>query len=358
MHPLDQPSTYSSLDPSGVRGRIRDLPSQCRQAWDRTAALSLPDAYRKATQVVVLGMGGSAIGGDLLRDAVSHECLVPVRVLRDYSLPADVRAGSLVIGSSYSGETEETLTAFAEASKRGCHLVVAAGGGHLRSEAERRGLPFLAIQYVGEPRSVLGYGFFLLLGLLHRLGLISDKSQDLEDMERALEALDARLEPGVPLDTNPAKELASLVHNHIAVIYGGGILEAIARRWKGQMNENGKNWAFFESFPELNHNAVVGYDLPQDIASRMLVIMLHSDYLHPRVKKRYQVTQEILAQKGVAFRVVNSEGSSIASQMMSSVFFGDFTSYYLALLNGVDPSPVATITFLKERLKSIDSQDS
>ncbi len=358
MHPLDQPGTYSSLDPTGVRGRIRDLPAQCRHAWDEAEAVSLPTAYRKASQVVVLGMGGSAIGGDLLRDAVSHECPVPVRVLRDYYLPADVGAGSLVIGSSYSGETEETLASFAEASKRGCHLAVAAGGGYLKSEAERRGLPLLAIQCVGEPRSVVGYSFFLLLGLLHRLGLIGDKAQELDDMERSLESLDTRLEPGVPLDSNPAKELATLVHNRIAVIYGAGILDAIARRWKGQMNENGKNWAFFESFPELNHNAVVGYDLPKDIASRMFVVMLHSDYLHPRVKRRYQITQEILAQKGVAFRVVNSEGSSIAGQMMSSVFFGDFTSYYLALLNGVDPSPVATIAFLKDRLRSIDSQES
>ncbi len=354
MHPLDDPNTYTSLDPSGVLDRIRDLTPQCRQAWAQAAGLGVPADYRKANQVVILGMGGSAIGGDLVRDAVGYECPVPIRVLRDYTLPADVGIGTLIIGSSYSGETEETLAAFEEAAKRGCYLVVVAGGGRLQSEAQSRGLPSLTIQYKGEPRAVLGYGFFLLLGLLHRLGLVTDKSKEIEEMARVLGALDSRLEPGVPLDSNPAKELAMRLKDRLAVIYGGGILEGVARRWKGQINENAKSWAFFESFPELNHNAVVGYDLPRDLASRILVILLRSDRLHPRVKKRYQITQEILQQKGITFQVVNSEGDSILSQMMSSVLIGDYTSYYLALLNHVDPSPVEVISFLKERLKSID----
>lgn len=335
-------------------GRIRDLPAQCRQAWSQASAMDLPSEYRQADQVVVLGMGGSAIGGDLLRDAVAGEYPLPIRVLRDYTLPADVGARALVIASSYSGETEETLAAFLEAARRGCRLVVVAGGGRLLAEAQRLGLPLLTIQYKGEPRAALGYSFFFLLGLLHRLGLVGDKSKDLEEMVRVLEDLGLRLEPGVPLARNPAKELAARLQGRLAVIYGAGILEGVARRWKGQINENAKSWAFFESFPELNHNSVVGYDLPRDLASLILVILLYSDLLHPRIKRRYQITQEILDRKGVGFEVVTSEGEAILSHMMSSVLLGDYVSYYLALLNGVDPSPVEVISFLKERLKYID----
>lgn len=354
MHLLDDPKTYASLDPSGVQGRIRDLPAQCREAWAQASGLSMPAEYRKASQIIVLGMGGSAIGGDLVRDAVAQECPAPIRVLRDYSLPADAGAGTLVIGSSYSGETEETLAAFGEAAKRGCHLLVVAGGGRLLEEARSRGLPFLTIQYQGEPRAVLGYGFFLLLGVLHRLGLVTDKFGDLEEMDRVLKSVDSLLEPSIPLANNPAKALAQRLHGRLAVVYGGGILEGVGRRWKGQINENAKSWAFYETFPELNHNAVVGYDFPRDLAGRILVVLLHCGRLHPRVKSRYQITQQILQQKGVEFQVVSSEGNGILSQMMSSVLIGDYTSYYLALLNRVDPSPVEIISFLKDRLKSID----
>lgn len=156
------------------------------------------------------------------------------------------------------------------------------------------------------------------------------------------------------MERNPGKDLATALHGRVAVVYGAGILEGAARRWKSQVNENAKAWAFFETFPELDHNAVVGYDWPRDLADRILVVLLYGDLLHPRTKNRYQITREILERKGIGYRVVVSEGESILSQMMSSVLTGDYVSYYLAVLNGVDPSPVEVISFLKERLKSID----
>lgn len=354
MNPLDDQGTYTRLDPSGMLGRIRDLPSQCRQAWEQASTLTVSPEYRQPAQVVILGMGGSAIGGDLLRDAVANECPAPIRVLRDYSLPADVGANAMVIGSSYSGDTEETLAAFQEAASRGARLAVVAGGGRLLDEARNRALPLLTIKYQGEPRAVLGFSFFLLLGLLHRTGLIGDKSKDLDEATGIMESLNQRLSPDVPEEKNPAKQLAAALHGNLAVIYGSSILEGVSRRWKGQINENAKSWAFFEVFPELNHNALVGYEMPKDLAKRIRVVLLYSDRLHPRTKRRYQITQEIMAQRGISSHVVSSEGDSVLSNMMSSVLFGDYVSYYLALLNGVDPSPVAVISFLKDKLKSID----
>ena len=354
MHLLDDPDTFARLDPSGMLGRIRDLPAQSLRAWRQAQTLAWPSEYRQINQVIVLGMGGSAIGGDLLRDATAHECPLPVRVMRDYTLPADIGAKALVIASSYSGETEETLAAFQQASERGARLVAVTGGGRLEEEARGRGLPLLTIQDRGEPRAVLGHSFFLLLGLLHRIGLVGDKSKDLEELGRVLGNLNERLAPEVPVSRNPAKQLAARLQGRLAVVYGAGILEGVARRWKGQINENAKSWAFFESFPELDHNSVVGYDLPRDLAALVLVIFLQSDLLHPRVRRRYQITQEILGQKGIAFETVASEGDSMLAHMLSSVLKGDYASYYLALLNGLNPSPVQVISFLKERLKSID----
>lgn len=354
MHLLDDPAIYARLDPSGMMRRIKDLPDQCCQAWQQAMSLTIPVDYRNCDQIVILGMGGSAIGGDLLRDAVAQECPVPIRVIRDYGLPADVGPSSLVIGSSYSGETEETLSAFQEASRRGARLAVVAGGGRLKEEARSRRLPLLTIDYQGEPRAALGYGFFLLLGLLHNLGMISDRSKDLEEVGRVLADIMLRIDRETPLNVNPAKQLAVKLQGRLAVVYGAGILEAVARRWKGQINENAKTWAFFEVFPELNHNSVVGYDLPRGLARRILVVLLFSYHLHPRIIKRHHVTEELLRKKGVDFEVVKSEGNSVLSHMMSSVLIGDYVSYYLAILNGVDPTPVESVSFLKERLKSID----
>jgi glucose/mannose-6-phosphate isomerase len=330
--------------------RIEELPQQCRDAWAQVMAFPLPESLGRVEKVVILGMGGSAIGGDLLRGAVSAECPAPILVVRDYQVPALVDSKTLVIGSSYSGETEETLAAFEEAAARGAQLLAITTGGRLQALAASQGIPLLTIRYTAQPRAALGYSFISLLGILHRIGLIADRSQEVAEMASALEGLGRRLGANTPLAQNPAKQLAQRLEGRLAVIYGGGILSEVARRWKGQINENGKSWAFYELFPELNHNAIVGYDFPQEMARRILVVLLYSDHLHPRTQLRYRITQDILAQKGVECQVVRAEGRTGLSQMMTCLLFGDYVSYYLALLNGVDPSPVEIVSFLKQKL--------
>ena len=350
MVDLDDPVTLKRLDPDHMLARIAELPQQCRDAWRNIDSFDLPPHYREVDKVVILGMGGSAIGGDLLRTLVQGECPVPIAVNRDYDVPAFVDRRTLAIASSYSGDTEETLFAFEEALKRGAKLLALTTGGKLAERAREAGVPLLAFSYRSQPRAALGHSLILLIGTLQKLGLIADKSADLEEAVAVMEGLQARIREAVPLARNPAKQLAQKLYGHLPVVYGAGHLSEVAHRWKTQFNENSKAWGFYEVLPELNHNAVVGYEFPDDLAGKVIVVMLTSSLDHPRNRVRFQVTQEILARRGVRYEVVEALGESPLAQMLSTIHLGDYVSYYLAMLYGVNPTSIETIVYLKERL--------
>lgn len=350
MANLDDLMAIDRIDQDRMIDRINELPNQLRDAWTNIGQLRLPDSYAKVSSIVLLGMGGSAIGGDLVRTLVADELKVPMLVSRDYDVPAFVGPDTLVIGSSYSGGTEETLSAFQQARDKGAKLVAVTTGGMLEDIASKAGAPVLRFVYKAQPRAALGHSIVPILGILQKLGLIGDKSQEIDEAAQLMVSMRNEFAPAVPTTANGAKELAEALQGRLPIVYGEGILSEVARRWKGQFNENSKSWAFFEVLPELNHNAVVGYEYPSDLHSNVTVIFLTSDLVHPRVKVRVQVTQEILSDRGIAWREVPSRGRTPLAQMMSSVYMGDFTSYYLSILHGVDPSPVKVISFLKNRL--------
>ncbi|OGO20048.1 MAG: bifunctional phosphoglucose/phosphomannose isomerase [Chloroflexi bacterium RBG_16_50_11] len=348
---LDDIKLYPSIDPEGMLARIKELPMQCQQAWQSAMSLALPANYRNVDKVVVLGMGGSAIGGDLVRTLVQEEAKIPVLIHRDYGLPAFVDDKTLLIASSYSGNTEETLSGFELALKTGAKKLVMTSGGKLGKMAEAHHIPLFKIEYKAQPRAALGFSFIPTLGIMQKLGFISDKSADVKEAIQVLEKLSARLDEKSPQKSNPAKQLAQRLYGCLPVIYGAGIAAEAAHRWKTQLNENSKSWAFYEVFPELNHNATVGFPLPKEIASKIRVVLLRSPTFNARIKLRYDVTCELLKQSGVAYEFVDGEGQSALSQMVSLVSFGDYVSYYLAILYKVDPSPVKVISYLKERLE-------
>jgi len=189
-----------------------------------------------------------------------------------------------------------------------------------------------------------------LIAFFQRLGLVADKSEAVDETISVLNELSLIINEAAPQAENPAKALAARLHNHLPVVYGAGITAEVARRWKTQLNENGKAWACHEAFPELDHNAVVGYQFPKALASQIVVVMLRSSWLNRRIRLRYEITGELLTQAGVSHELVDGSGVSPLAQMMSLVLFGDYVSYYLALLYGTDPSPVKVIDFLKGRL--------
>ncbi len=347
---LDDLKLYTATDPEGMLARIKELPVQFKQAWQQVKSFSLPAAYRNVNKIVVLGMGGSAIGGDLVRTLIQEESKVPVIIHRDYGLPAYVDKDTLLIVSSYSGNTEETLSGFEPALKTGAKAVAITTGGKVGQMAEKAGIPVFKVSYQAQPRAALGFSFIPTLGIVQNLGFVKDKFADVAEAVAILEKMAAALDEKAPEKSNPAKQLARRLYGNLPVIYGAGIAAEIARRWKGQINENAKAWAFHEVFPELNHNATVGFPQPGEVVSRVRVIMLRSSLYNTRVKLRYEVTGGLLKQAGVAHEYIDAQGESALAQMAGLITLGDYVSYYLAMLYKVDPTPVKAINYLKDQL--------
>jgi glucose/mannose-6-phosphate isomerase len=347
---LDDIQIYKRLDPENMLGHLHGLPQQCRAAWRKAKYFQLPKDYANIDKVVVLGIGGSAIGGDLVRSLFSSKKKPIIFVNRDYELPAFVDDKTLVIASSYSGSTEETLSAFSQALQKKCKKLVMTTGGRLKELAEDAGVPVFLIDYVAQPRAAVGYGFMSLIAFLQKLGLIEDKKAEVEAMIQDLEKLLAELKETVSTGSNQAKQLASKLHGKIAVIYGAGIITEVAHRWKTQINENGKAWAFYETFSELNHNAVVGYQFPQELASKIYVVLLRCPSLHQRILIRYEITSDLLKQSGIGHEIIDSRVKGELNQMMGLIYLGDWVSYYLAILYEVDPTPLKAVDDLKKWL--------
>ena len=347
---LDNPQIYQQLDPSGMLQHLHEFPKQCQLTWQNALKFDLPREYARVDKAIILGMGGSAIGGELLRRLTLLEHRLPTWVHRGYDSPPFLNKNTLLIASSYSGNTEETLSSFAESLKIPCKKLALTRGGKLKELAEKEGIPIFLIDYQAPPRAAFPHSFISLLGVFHKLGLLEDKSADLKEAMQVLNRLSTELVESKPLVSNPAKQLATKLSGKLAVIYGAGILSEVVQRWKTQLNENSKAWAFYEVFPELNHNAVVGYQFPPEMREGILVVLLHSSLLHPRIMIRYRLTVEILTKAGVSYELVEAMGESPLAQMMSLVLLGDYVSFYLATLNSIDPTPVASIDYLKSRL--------
>jgi glucose/mannose-6-phosphate isomerase len=358
MVDLDNASVYRQFDKSGMLDHLHGFPEQCQKAWENILRFEVPTEYTKISKVVILGMGGSAIGGDIVRRLALVESKVPVWVHRDYSLPAFVDANTLVIASSYSGNTEETLSAFTEALGTRCKKLVITSGGKLKQLAEQESIPTFVIDYQAPPRAAFPHSFIPLMGIFEKLGLFGDKSADLQEAVDILTKLSGNLMETKPLVSNPAKQLAAKLWGHVAVIYGAEILSEVAQRWKTEFNENSKAWAFFESFPELNHNAVVGYEFPFEAKERIFVLMLRSSSLRPRNFLRYEVTSNLLAKAGIAYEFAEARGKSALAQVMSLILLGDYVSFYLAMLNEVDSTSTDAVNFVKLYLaQSLISND-
>jgi glucose/mannose-6-phosphate isomerase len=337
-----------AADPEGMLGRIKELGKQVRDSWQIVRAAQLPPAYGDVRNITVIGMGGSAIGGDLAAALLAGELKMPMSVHRDYGLPACVGRDSLVIASSYSGNTEETLSAFEEARKRGAKVLALTTGGTLATQARAANYPVVTFSYEARPRATLGYSLGLVLGSLTRLGLTRDLSADIDSAVADLAKLEERVHEGAR--TNDAKKLATGLYGRIIFAYGAGVMGVMARRVKGQWNENAKNWAAFDVLPELDHNAVVGFPHPDLAREALTVLFLRSDRDNPRHKLRFDVTRELLDRASIQHKSLQFGGSSMLSEVLQMTLFTDYVSFYVALLNGADPSPNTSIDYLKDRL--------
>lgn len=353
MSKLDNLDFLAETDPVGMGKWVAGLPEQCEEAFRIGQEAPLP-AAEGIRQVVVVGIGGSAIGADLLRGYTDGELRVPFQVVRGYHLPAFVGPETLVVASSYSGNTEETLSCYAEARARGARMFAIASGGEVEQRAKADGLPFCRIPGGYSPRAALGYSFMPLLAVLSRLGLARDRAADLAEAVSVMKALREELRPETPAADNPAKALAERLYGKLPFFYGAAPWSSVvAYRWKGQLNENAKNLSHSNALPELNHNETVGWEFPASLTAQVEVVLLRDREDHPKVQKRFEVTSTIMRPYVSGITEVWSRGNSVLARLFSLIHYGDFTSWYLALLNGVDPAPVKVIDYLKGELAKV-----
>lgn len=352
MSVLDYKITYKSLDPSNLGQRLQSFPEQCVNAWKHSTQLfELPSNYKDIDDIVILGMGGSAIGGELLVDLATVEKTPPIRVHSNYGLPNHVSKNTLVIASSNSGRTAETLSGFKEAINIGAKVIAITAGTDMAEQAERAGNPVLRVNYHGEPRTALGYSFLAPLGIMVQLNLIRDMSSEIDESVKELSNLvKKKIGMDVLRENNQSKQLAHFFRSRLPVVYGGGIYTGVSHRWKTQLNENSKVWAQWEVLPEANHNAVVGYLMPQTVKELVFVVLLKPHNLSTEMSARYEVTCELMENQGVDNQTIEGYGESFLSQILTVSLIGDYASYYLALLQGIDPSPIPPIDFIKDRL--------
>lgn len=351
MAVLDDITAIKRIDKSNMLELLLGFPTQCRHAFDIGKRFSISKSYGEVSNIVFSGLGGSAIGADLIRSYVTDEINVPIFVNRDYVIPKFVGKDSLFFACSYSGDTEETLASYEEAKKRGAKIISIASGGKLEVAAKKDGIPFVSIPKGYPPRTALGYSFFPPLVVLSKLGLIRDKQNDTEETISVMEEeRDRQLEPDIKADRNPAKRLAfDLCRKYVIIYSAGKHLDSVIIRWRGQIAENSKALASCHVFPEMNHNETVGWENPKALLRNFVVVILRDKDEHPRVAKRIDITKSIIKKKSKVIEV-RSKGKGLLSRMFYLIYFGDFTSYYLAALNKTDPTPVGAVTYLKKEL--------
>ncbi len=314
------------------------------------------ERYRQPYQhVMISGLGGSAIGGDILKAYAFRQAALPVYVNRGYDLPQFVDKTTLFVAVSYSGNTEETLAAYQQAKARGAEILVISSGGKLSQYAQDDGYGVVAIPGGLSPRAATGYLLAPLLLSLQSAGIIKNADRDIEETAAVLLSLRRLLQPDLQ-EGNIARDIAAVIKDAIPVIWGSANhTEPAALRWKAQINENAKSPAYYNVFPELNHNEIVGFEAPQELLSQLVVIILRDSLDHQRVQQRMEITRGVIASKVKKVIEVESAGESLLARIYSLIYIGDYVSYYLALEYGIDPTPVKVIDYLKAELASSGS---
>lgn len=340
------------LDEHGMLNVVGRFDIQLEEAVHIGQSINLPDEWRSVSNIVICGLGGSAIGGDFIRCYLGRSLRVPLFVNRGYSVPGFLGANTLAVMSSYSGNTEETLSALKEATAAGAKVLCISSNGQLQREAEEHGFPLITIPGGYPPRTAIGYSAVPVLAALSKLGLAPNQT---EEVKKSISWVRRKIQlygPACPLAENAAKTLARQLHRRIPVIYGSqDRLDILATRWRGQFAENGKQLAYSASLPEMNHNEIVGWKHPGAMLRQILPIFLRDREDHPRIQIRAEITRDILSEKAGSALEFWTDSDSWLERLWTLLLLGDYASVYLSFLNQEDPTPVEAIEGLKNRLK-------
>ena len=319
------------VDSQNMLGVIKDFSKQCREALVLPKGLSVQGEVKN---IVVAGMGGSAVGGDLLRSYM-HDSKIPIYVSRGYKVPSFVDSGTLVFVVSYSGNTEETLSSYYDAYEKRAKIIGITSGGKLADECDK----VVKVPSGLQPRAALGYLFFPMLGILHNTGIAKVRNDGLNEMLDTLKNTKQFDELG--------ESLSKKLRGKIPIIYASEALGPVAFRWKTQINENAKLPAFYNVFSEMNHNEIAGY---QGMDGKFAAVLIRDKNDRKNIKIRMDICKDIMEER-MTVEEVHTQGTSLLTRIFSTVYLGDFVSYYLALWNRVDPTPVNIIENLKKRLQ-------
>lgn len=356
MKSLDDLEKIKPLDHFSVLESVTLLPLQIKNTWEEVLALKLSlDSFKKIKNVVVIGMGGSALGARII-DSLSFEALkVPLEIVKGYHLPAYANQNTLVVVSSYSGNTEETLSGCREAMKRGCLIFAITTNGKLLKIVKEHQLPAYVFSEdynpSKQPRLGLGYSIAAQLALLTKVGLVSLKTSQVIEAANYLEKLKNELRLIVPTKDNLAKKIAHEFERKVMIVVSSEHLIGAAHAFKNMINENSKTFALRFSLPEMNHHLLEGLSFPTDNKRFLKFFFLESDFYDPEIKKRYQVSQQVVKKNEIDFFSYKLKGRTRLVQVFEAIYLGGFVSTYLAFLNEVDPAPIPWVDYFKEALK-------
>ncbi len=351
---LDDYKSFAALDQEGMLAHVDGLPDQLASAWELGKQYPRP-AFNGLQAILISGMGGSAIGADLLASYAAPLCPLPIIVHRDYDLPAWANGPHvLVIASSHSGNTEETLSAFKAAQQNECQILSISTGGKLAAQSQAAGIPVWTFEHHGQPRAAVGFSFGLILAALHHLGLLPDPEKDLAEAIKTMRAQQELLKTSVPVVNNPAKRLAGQLFDRWVSVFGSGYLAPVARRWKGQISEVAKAWGQFEYLPEMDHNTLAGLSNPADLLTQSMMLFLQAPSDHPRNRLRSDLTRQTFMVEGINTDFIDARGDNPLAHIWSMLHFGDYVSYYMAMMYDVDPTPIPAIENFKKEMKLAD----
>lgn len=344
---LDDPRTFERVDPHGARAVLADFPRQCRRAVELRPE---PAVRVEGPRLVVLaGMGGSAASGDLLAACAADRLDVPILVHRGYGLPTLAGKGTLVIAASYSGDTAEVLSAADVAVARGTPVVVLTSGGRLGAFAREHRVPTVTLPDGLMPRMALGYLFFPALELLAATGLPIADGAEVAEALAVVAALAAELDPARATAQNPAKRLALEIGGKLPAVYGGPATGAVAYRWKTDLEENAKGFALAAALPEMNHNEIEAWRAPR--ARDVHLVLLRDDGESPEIARRFRVLTDLIGPSAGGISEAWTRGRGRLARLLSLIYLGQWTSYYVAMLRETDPWSVPMMDELKRRVQ-------
>lgn len=351
---LDNEAEMKKLDQSNVLGSIQAMADQIDDAWTQVQELDLTIDTSRVKNIVVSGMGGSGLGPDVIKRAFKQELAIPFEIYNDYHLPKYVGADSLVILASYSGTTEETLSAAQDAIAAQAQILVITTGGKLQELKEQHGWGgyIMNPRYnpSNQPRMAVGYAVFGVIALLTKAGILNVTHDEVISVVNTVKATMRDLNIDVQADLNPAKQMAFQMFGRIPVLVAAEHLEGGVHVFQNQLNENSKSYAEMRIIPELNHHLMEGLQFPLELEKSLFFLLFSSTMYHERTQRRFEVTQEVIEMAHIDATLVKIDSPSALEQVFEVIAFGAFVNFYLAMLEGIDPAPIPTVDHFKKTL--------